>query len=220
MATAQDIINGAFRLIHISAPSDTDSSDALEVLNDYLSMLSIEQITVPYVTSESFSLVASTNTYTIGSGGAFDTVRPMKIESAFIRDSAGNDYTLDVVIAKGDYNRNSLKTYAERPEELTYVPSYPLGKIYLYGTPVDAETIHIDSYKPLTEFSALTTTYALPLEYKQFLKYNLAILLHPIYKGGEALSAVIAKIADESRNSIENYNAGIPPVLRIDNALL
>jgi len=217
---AQELIEGAFRFIHINAPDTTDLADGLIMLNDFVSLCGADRLLIPYMTSESFTLTAGTNTYTIGASGNFNTVRPMRIESAYIRDSSNVDYSLDVVNSKKDYNLVSLKGHSARPEQLTYSPIYPIGKLYFYPTPSKAETVFIDSLKQLTEYAALTTATNLPLEYKLFIKSNLAVILHPIYKTKEALSPSLVETARMSKAIIETVNARIPSVLKIDNALL
>jgi hypothetical protein len=56
-------------------------------LNAMLESWSLDRRMCYSVTQESFALTASTGTYTIGSGGAFNTARPTKILNAFVRDS-------------------------------------------------------------------------------------------------------------------------------------
>lgn len=173
--TATLIISAAFRKIGLSAPTATEQANALEALNNMISLWGAEFLT-PYVVREYFALTIGTASYTIGSGGAFDTVRPMQIANAYLRDSDGYDYDLDVMSAK-DYNLISLKTTDGRPTELYYVPAYPLAKIIFNYEPDEAYTAYFEFQKNFTELAALSTTVTLPDEYKEALVLNLAVAL-------------------------------------------
>jgi len=215
--TAQTIIDGAFLLIQISAPQTADRTAGLIVLNDMLGTWGADGLLVPYMTVENFALIASQQTYTIGSGGDFDTVRPIKIENAYIRDSSNNDYPVEVLMSKKEWNEISLKSTEARPERLYYDPQYPLGKIYFDFTPDAAETLYVDTWKSLTELAATSTSVDLPDMYKRALKYNLAVDLAPIY-GRELMPAVISG-ATESRSVIANINVTQTSEMKIDLGL-
>lgn len=214
--TAQELIKAALRAIGAIASGETPSSeelqDSLEALNLMLDSWSAERLIVYENTTEGFSLVSGQASYTIGSGGDFDTTRPTRILGAYIRDSSDIDHPVDVFSAK-EYREISSKTTQSRPTELYYKPSYPKGTIYLYPVPETVETLYLESLKPLTEFSSLTTDVNLPGPYKRALKWNLAVELAPEFEA--TVSDVVAVRAQESKGVIKRLNAAnqVEPVV-------
>lgn len=179
MATARSIIEGAFRLCGINSPSISQLENALTVLNDMLSLWSAERLMVPYVVEESFTLTAGISIYTIGTGGDFDTVRPMRIVDAYLRDSSNIDYSVVTTMSLEEYNSIQDKNTQARPEKLYYSPEYPLGKIHFSSRPDQNYVFKIFSWKPLNSFQDLDANINLPSEYIKTMRLSLAVELAP-----------------------------------------
>ncbi|MFQ5915721.1 MAG: hypothetical protein ACE5JS_21320, partial [Nitrospinota bacterium] len=179
MPTAQDIIESAFRALGVQSPTTDQLDDALVTLNEMLDGWSAERLMVPFRTEENFALTKGTAVYTIGSGGAFNTDRPIKIEKAYVRDSSNNDYAVEVTMDLDQYNRVTDKSVEGRPERLYYAPEFPLGKIHLDPNPDAAHTLHLFSWKRLTSFAALSTSLNMPGEYVKAMRLSLAVDLAP-----------------------------------------
>lgn len=217
MAIVSDIIYGALRLCGIRDTTNaTLIAEALTAFNDMRQ--SWEESLRHATTTESFTLTAATASYTIGSGGDFDTARPTKIESAFIRDSSGIDYPVDVTMTRKEYNEISDKDAAGRPSKLYYDPQNTLGYIYFDTAPESAETFYITSYKPYTEYAAITDTITEPVNYEKAMKYNLAIDLAPEYN--IQLIPTVIEQAIILKNEILNRNSTPIPTASFDSALL
>ncbi len=203
--TAQQIIDSAFRKNSINTPISTQRTNGLESLNNMVSNWSAEGLIVPYNTTEALTLVVGKASYTIGSGGDFNTIRPLRIVNAFIRDSNNDDYPIDVTMTEAEYNAISIKDADERPTRLYYDPQYALGKIYFDYEPSTAETLYLISEKPITELATLSTVVDLPDFYKEALIYNLAVRISA--EEDTTLSQVVVAIAGISKNTIENLSA-------------
>ncbi len=201
--TAQTLINSALRAIGVLAkgetPSSDDSADALKALQFMLENWSATPIRLWFVTNENFAFAASPST--IGDGGTLNTVRPERILTAYLRDSHGTDVPLEI-IEYAKWARISLKSLTGVPGYLFYAPEYPLGKIYLY--PTGTGTLYIDSLKPLTDPTLVTSTVSFPPEYNAAIKWNLAVNLAPEY--GKTVSEVIVALALSSLKALENKN--------------
>jgi len=154
--------------------------------------------------AETFSLTGGTAAYTMGSGGDFDTVRPVKILGAYVR-SGNTDYPLDIVDA-ARYREITQKSWGGTPAQLWYNPVYPLGEIKLYPTPT-GDSIYLDSMKPLSEPAALATSTSFPEGYNRMLRFNLAIDLAPEY--GIPISPALAILAEQSKDAIRKLNASL-----------
>lgn len=160
---------------------------------------------IPFRTVESFSLVANQQSYTIGTGGNFNTIRPDIITNQWIHDTvSGLDYPVGIY-TKEQYDAIPLKSIAAIPQWFYYDPQYPLGVIYLFPTSsVSSYQLTIESRKPIMQFALLTTAMALPGEYIKAIKYLLADELAPEY-GFTIPQDMQQKIAD-SRKIIKRKN--------------
>ena len=207
MANTQTIIKASLRLIGVIAtgetPTDDELQDAREALNMMLGSWSAKRLLIPYRTEESFALVASTNPYTIATGATFNTARPVRIESGFIRDSNGNDTPIKI-ITRDQYNAHVLKTTTGRPYELFYEDTYPTGTVFLYYSPDEIYTLFINSWKALTQLPLLTTEISMPDEYLRALKFNLAVEVAPEF--GRSVPIEVAAIAKDSFDTISDLN--------------
>ena len=128
-------------------PSTAHKATALAKLNSMIGSLSADGWIAPFITRESDTLVVGTGSYTIGSAGDFNTVRPLEIKNAYLRDSNNIDYPLDVLMSLSEYNDITDKTTSGRPTRICYLKEYPLGKILTNYLPAEADTIFIESVK-------------------------------------------------------------------------
>lgn len=177
MTTARDIIKRAMLRNGVitkgESPSNEEFSDGLSALNDLIGSWSNDSLLIYARLSESFPLVSGTAEYTIGSGGDFNTTRPLQILSAFTRIGS-TDYEIDVIngvtydkIIQKDINSSI-------PDVLFYDGNNPLGKITIYPVPTTG-SLHIRSEKQLTEFTSLDTDVDFPPGWDRALIFNLAI---------------------------------------------
>lgn len=203
--TAATIISASFDKIGIATPTTAQNTSALTSLNNMISLMGADFLP-PYITRYSAALTIADAEYTIGSGGNFDTTRPLKIESAFLRDSSSYDHPLKIISSK-DYNQIYNKSLTAAPECLYYQPEYPLGKLILDSAPEQAYDLHMDMWVNFTEFAATTTAFSLPPEYKAFFVYNLAVSLAEDWDRN--VSKTLYAMAQESKNVIERLNASV-----------
>jgi hypothetical protein len=217
--TALTLIKAALRSIGVIAPGETPTDDevqdGLEAMKFMFRNWSSQNIKVYSVTVENFTLTGAAS-YTIGSGGTFNTVRPASIRGAYVRDAYGFDNPLDI-IDEAKYRDLHLKSIVAVTGYLWYNPTYPLGTIYLY--PLDGSTIYLHSLKPLTDPTIITSSIAFPPEYDEAIKFNLALRLCPEY-GKEPSQMVLAFASGsmkdiESKNFAAQINAVKPEVIKI-----
>lgn len=205
MTTARKIINSAGRLIHVVGRGQTmpayEAQNALEALNGLLEEFSVEGGMTFTSVQETFNLTGA-ESYTIGSGGTFNTERPIEIESAFITQS-GSDYTLSQISASS-YGNIEDKSAAGVGDYFYYDNNAPLSKIYLWPVPDASYTLTIYSKKLLTAFADLTTDYTLSPAFERMLIKNLAVTLAPEYE--KEASPTVQRDARKSRNAILVYN--------------
>ena len=222
MATASGMILRALRLSGEKRIGDTLTSDEqtayLEDLNTMLESWSIDRLMVYQLLQESKALTTSDGTYTIGSGGDFNTTRPTKIvDPCFIRDSSGIDYPVTLIDAKtyGEFSKKTID--GSIPEYLFYDGAFAssLGTIFLYPEPSASLTLYINSWQQLQTFALISTTVVLPPGYKRAIEFNFAVE----HAGGFTnVSTEVAKIARESKAAIKGFNAPAG-VLRLESGV-
>ncbi len=211
--TLTELITSSLRSIGVKNPGVTltaeEANDAKEILNLLLDELSVDVGTIYAATLEGLTLAVGIASYTIGTTAIapnFITIRPTQILNAFVRDSGAIDYQVEI-IGPGKYQGISSKTTAGRPYYLHFVGTAPLGTIYLYPVPDAADTLYLDSLKPLTELTDLTATIALPPGYKAMLKSNLAVKLAPEYD--REPSKLVFQEAHETKRRVIAMNTAI-----------
>lgn len=216
MSTALDIITRARRLLNAHGVGETLEAElannGLEALNAMLESLSIDGVMVYATQSNTFNLTGA-QTYTVGTGGTFNMLRPDRIESAFAT-IGGNDYPLDI-IDNAQWNDIFNKNLSSLPSYIKYDAFTPLGLLSIY--PKATGTITLNTYLPLQVFSTLSTVVALPRGYERMLAYNLALEIAP--ETGRPVTREVMMIAASSKSAIQRINLDTP-VLTIDPALV
>lgn len=210
MPTANDIIKNALIELRVLAIGEDIPADRVEwslfKLNAMLESWETERLMCTAVVEENETLTSGTAEYTIGSGGDFDTTRPLEIfDNAFIRigdtDYPVKRWSLDQYRMQGD------KSTSKRPEYFAYQPEYPLGVVYFYKEPDSAYDFHFSSRKPLKTFATATTSVNLEPGWSRALLYGLAIELAPGF--GKSVSPELAALSMVSKGNIKRLN-GIP----------
>lgn len=205
MTTARDLIESALRKIHVlgtgASLDDTEAQDALSTLNAMMATWSAEGDMIYAETIETFNLSGAAS-YTIGSGATFNTDRPLYISAAYT-SSGDTDYPL-VQIDNQEYAAITQKDIANIPSVYYYDAGFPNGTLYLYPVPTSVSTITLHSFKPLTSFTSLTTSFSMPPEYESALVYNLALWLAPEYEREASMG--VKHIAHESKGAVEAQN--------------
>jgi len=210
MATPSTMIVRSLQLIGEKGIGETltaaEETAYLAVLNSMMESWSLERLMVYHILDEVFTLTAGDGSYTIGTGGDFNTTRPLKIEGAVIRDTDDADSGVEILGADA-WRRIVLKTSTGNsyPSYLYYDAQYTSarGVINLWPEPQAGLRLVISSWKQLQTFALISTTLALPPGYERAIIYNLAIEL----AGGMIEPAPsVVKIARESKGAIKRVN--------------
>lgn len=215
MATAQDIIDSALRLLNVLASGETptaiERADGLITLNQMLSSWNSEGIAIPYVSTDGYTLVGAASV-TIGTGGNISTTRPLVILSMTVT-AGSNKQKLKPVTAEGYAALADMSRAGKFAKYYWFNPLTPtLAGITLWPTPASGGSLLVDSLKPITQFGSLAASVSLPEGYERALRALLALELAPEY--GAKVTDVLAKNAAEAKANIINLNAavlGVPP---------
>lgn len=170
-------------------PNSTQLTDCSAMLNMIVKAWQADGMPLWAIKQTSFALTANSS-YTIGTGQTIATARPLRIYSAFTRDTS-NDPDTDLpitVITRDEYNRLSAKETTGTPLQLFYdvqggATAY--GTIYLWPKPdstaISNRTCYITYQRPFEDFDAASDTPDFPQEWYLPITWMLAAMIGPQY---------------------------------------
>lgn len=202
LTTVYDLIADAWDILGLTQAEQVVPPQAqnefLRALNVMLKSWSAKRTLVPSVAREFFTLVPGINSYTIGTGGTFNTDRPKEVLSAFLRKD-NRDYPVEIV-TRQRYDAIYDKNMSRRPCALYYEPGFPLGRVYLDSAPDNADFLFLKSFKEMTTYANVLTLAGLEGDYEEAIKYNLAVRKASAH--GVTVTSDIAAMAGESLRMI------------------
>ena len=221
--TGLDLVSAALRKIGVLAAGETpeaqESADALAEANRMIRSWSNEQLMIPYEVEDTLTLVAGTQSYTMGTGATLNTDRPIGFSRAVTRSTVSTppvDYPVNIRTAE-EWASIPVKTLAaEIITDLYPQGTYPNETLKIWPVPTVAHSLVIWSWKELSQIASLATTLSLPAGYEDAMVYTLAVRLAPDY--GRPVSDIVSSIAVESKAAIKRTNHR-PSYLKVDAAL-
>jgi hypothetical protein len=212
MATVLDIIKRARRVLNIDAVGDTlsaeEGSEGLAILNELLSIWSNEEAALYKIESSTYLASIGVSSYTVGPGASWNGARPIKIETAIVRDNTDPASPLDSVITQmmaEEYDTIPTKSVSGRPTEYVLYTTYPQATVLLYPTPDKAYQVVISQLSQFTEFADINEGVSVPPVYIPAMVYNLALMLAPNY--GVRASDAVAAAATRCMLDIKTVNS-------------
>lgn len=159
-------------------------------------------------------------TYTVGPGGDIDTgvdsVRPVKLESAFLRQLVNSqpnqvDYPLELLGSMEDYNKIALKGLSSFPGTIFLDTGWPLGTIYPWPVPqASIYSVHITVVAQLpSSFATPAAVFNLPYEYYSAMHFNLAMRLRAAYQIGSFPGDTLPMLAKNGLATLRGANTQI-----------
>lgn len=199
---------------------DGDAQYVLDRLNDWIDSLALEGLLI-YVYLRTLKVFASgTASYTIGSGGDINIVRPDHIPddgARLIIDNAASPVTEIPlsVFTEQEWRAIQQKSLASPLAQGVYYDrgwTAGLGRIYPWPVPnVATTTLVLHTEVPLSEFTSLNTDYTFPPGYRLFLRTNLAREIAPGF--GKTLSTEQIEAARDARSKLKRSNSHPPEAL-------
>lgn len=209
---AQSIIDRAMRLIGVLAsgasPTAAETADALEALNSLLDSWRNDRLMCYAGQEEALTLSSGTQTYTVGSGGALDTNRPVQIIKAYV-SYGGNNYDIEILNDKEWASIPDRTTTADFPGRINYKAANPLGIVSVYPVPSATSTLYLLTMTALEQFESASDTLYLMPGWRDALAFNLAISIAPEFQ--VTASQEVVRMAVSSLAGIKRANAGSQP---------
>tara|TARA_R110000751_G_scaffold210465_1_gene314197 strand:- start:397 stop:1137 length:741 start_codon:yes stop_codon:yes gene_type:complete len=217
--TVTELITGALQDLRVIQTGEVVSADdaalGLSRLNDWINTLETERLTVYTLSRTTWTIVSGTASYTIGTGATVNVARPtgpLAIQNIGFQDTAPDttiEYNLGPPLTEDAYDGISQKTLTSTfPQVWYYNPTYDAsGYGILIPYPIPTSTTLegvIYSPSPVSEFTAVTDTIALPPGYRRFLRTGLAIELSSAFDAG--ITPALQLAAMESKADIKRAN--------------
>ena len=219
--TGQQVVKGALLLLGVigqgETPDSDQATDGLARLNELLDALGTQRLAAYTTARTTVTLTPNTGTYTIGTGGTINQVRPEDIDAAAYI-AVGQDNEVPITLYSPEmYAALPIKTQtAELPYALYYTPSAPLGSLVVYPTPTSAVTLVLYVRTVLTAFADLSTSYTLPAGYAKMLRYQLAKEWAPEF--GKTLDPILLQTAQDALADVKRKNITVHAIA-IDSAI-
>jgi len=219
---AQTLIEDAMSTIRVKkkgfAPDNDDVQLMLRQLQRMLAhWFGTMNLMIPYRTRETLALSSGINSVTIGPSGTLNTVRPTNIEVAKLALGT-SEYALRIEDLDS-WSWNPDRSSGGRPTKLYYEPVFPLGIMYFDRTTDQAYDLILNSFKPMTNFSDLTTDVDFPPEYEELIVANLSVRDAPAY--GKSAGEDTKILAERTLIEVRGNNQALRvPIIEVDPGLL
>ena len=222
--TANTLIRDALLLIGAisqgESPTAAESQDSFRRLNELVDAWQLERLTQQVVTRAVADIVASQSTYTVGTGGDFDTPRPVFVEScALLLTSTTPETEVPLSpLTEAAYQALTQKTLENtQPTAYYYDATMPTGSLFVWPVPTDAANdlvLYVSAV--LAQFATPTTSYTMAPGYAKALRTNLALELAPEF--GRPVTPGILQMAGDALTAVKRANMpmmdlGIDPAL-------
>ncbi len=210
----RQLINSVLRKLGVYASGESatsaEVSDALAQINRMLHNWSAQKNGIYTSKLETFSLASNKQEYTYGSGGDFDSARPIRIFSANLRDN-----NIDLWV--NETTRENWMQIADKdtkgyPKQFLIEPEYPLAKVNFWPVPDNTYTIVFYADKPLAQYTNSANDLDLPPEYEEAIEWSLAMRLAAEYVG--ETPQTVAMMAERTFKDLKRLHAS--PVPQID----
>lgn len=194
MAPVSDIVSDALTRIGVVAGGETPATEDMTlgftVLNRLTDAWGVENLLVPYIARTTATITANQTSYTVGSGGGINIVRPASSNAVtninFIDTSQDPDLEMSLTMLTDDQyasipQKAQTSTY---PSAAYYNPTYASGLATLIPWPIPTSTTLLWAfYSKITVpvWAATTTTVTVPAAYERFMSTNLAAELIPYF---------------------------------------
>ncbi len=218
--TAQDLINDIFSKLGVIAgdetPSAADSSRALGLINIGVDEWAGRSLLSSAQTRLNFSLTANKYSYTIGSGGDFNTAKPFDIKGAFYVVNSGTSSAINTpmdIYLRDEYDSLPDAGASDGPPlGLFYDPGATqqgtqMGTVYIYPVPDNSTpyVLWMEMEAPFTEFASLMALYTFPAAYQAAFLWNGCLWLADDF--GAKPSEIMITQAEKTLGTIERINA-------------
>ena len=225
MATVRDIATRSLKEIGVLAASETptaeEGADALSTLNDLVNQWAAERLQIYTVTRTEWTITPSDGSYTVGTGGDVNVLRPVSVNEVRLMDTTPApdiEYPLTKLTEDGYAAIPQKAMTSVWPTSWYYNPTYPLATLIVWPVPT-ASGLKGVMYAPqaVASFADINATIDLPPGYLRMIVKNLAVEMAPMY-GRQADGNLVAQ-AREAKEVVKRANRRLSD-LSVDAAVV
>ena len=177
--TATQLLSTSYELARVKDPieplTNNQTIQGLSSLNKILKYLMKGGMPLWAIKKDTITLTENTQSYTCGAAGTGLLERPLRILSAFYRDT--NNDTQVELISREEYWTLGDKSSTGIPTQIYYDPQLTLGVLYVYN-PADAQAagndLHLIYHRPFQDMDSLADDFDFPQEWYMAIEYLLA----------------------------------------------
>jgi hypothetical protein len=217
------IVRSALRKLGVIDPDNDlepgELRDGIECLNDMRDTWNAENLSIPSMTPQTFSITSGTSAYTIGPAETFDMARPPRIVEGqcTIKTTDGLEYPLHVA-SRDEWAAIYLKTSVSAiPSVIFYDQDSPTGNISFYPVPDQNYSFIFYSPNLLPQIINANEIFYLPPAYSEALKFGLAVRYASEF--GQQAPPDVVEIAALAKANIKRQNMPQLPMVRCDDSL-
>jgi hypothetical protein len=217
MATFGDLMRASFTCIGQLRPgfgyAPEEMTNALFHLNAMLDSWSADELDAAWTLIQSFPLTSGVQTYTVGPGGTWNGVRPVRVDVATLvvltNPVQPLRLTMRLLNAEEWQSIDLQATQSTLTRRLWYNPTNPLGTVNVWPVPTENDNVELSSWGSLAgNISSDATSFVAPPGYLEALIYNLAVRLSLHWD--KPLKLGTQDLADKSLAVIQRINAPTP----------
>lgn len=220
MGTVLDILNQAALLCSMRASGEIMDAalgqDLLIVLNQLIDSWNIESLMIYQIDRQVFPLQHHVQTYSVGPGGDYNMVRPVRLDDVNWLDDS-QFYPLELplhAMSEDEYHNLAVRSVPSvMPTQFYYDQAYPLATLFFWPLPTVTRKVVLFAWHPWDRNNVLTTQIAMPPGYERMLVSNLAVEFSQ--QPGARLSPQTLQIAQESKAMVQSQNVDVG-VLTVD----
>ena len=216
MATVADCITDALSRINVleadEIPSSADMAKGFAILTSLTDTWGADRMTIPYILRTTATLTASTASFTVGTGGDINIIRPVFFSGISFIDTS-QDPDLEIPLRRltdDEWRLTALKALTSTmPVAAYYNPTYASGFGTLYPWPIPtSSTLQWAVYAPvaLPDFAATSTTLVVPPGYYEFIVTNLAFKLCGVFSAPKSIRDQIQQEKNEATAIVKRAN--------------
>ncbi|MGH8525912.1 MAG: hypothetical protein ACREXY_17420, partial [Gammaproteobacteria bacterium] len=184
-------------------------ADGLVELNLLLGTWANLRLMVHGTRRSTYTLTSSLSPHTIGSGGTFNTTRPLRIDGAGVLAAGSTTGETPLkILTDAEYREIPDKASTSSVPNSVWVEwAHPLAKLWLYPVPTTGATLALYAWSRITEFAS-SDTVTLPDGYENALAHSLALQWAPLF--GVEPSGTLVNNAAVAIEAIRRTNAQVP----------
>jgi len=216
MATVADAVTDSLSRIGAIAADETpvsgDMAKGFAMLNTLTDAWGVERFTIPYILRTTATLTANQTSFTVGTGGNVNIVRPVSFTGmAFIDTSQSPNLEIPIrMLTDDEYRLIGIKSQTSTlPSVGYYNPTYASGMGTLYPWPIPTTTtLQWVLYAPVAvpQFASTATSLVVPPGYYEFIVTNLAYKLCAPFRVPVSTRQEMKEEAQATKQAIKDAN--------------